>query len=213
MEALHTEVYRGSTINIYPDDDPMNPVENWDMLGTFTCFHRRYDLSCKKNKIKSPNELRETINKRNVISLPLYLYDHSGITISTTPFSCRWDSGQLGNIWCTIGDARKEFGRKLSSQELETNVYEVFVNEVKSFDDYLRGNCYGFKVEDVCTDEGEPSEVDSCWGYLGDMEYCLDEARGVANHRIMRRIKSIRTERAVMRATGTFGYIPQAAII
>ncbi len=26
----------------------------------------------------------------------LYLYDHSGITVSTWPVSCQWDSGQAG---------------------------------------------------------------------------------------------------------------------
>jgi hypothetical protein len=31
----------------------------------------------------------------------LYLYDHSGITISTSPFSCGWDSGQVGFIYLT----------------------------------------------------------------------------------------------------------------
>jgi len=33
------------------------------------------------------------------IILPLYLYDHSGITMSTGPFSCPWDSGQVGWIY------------------------------------------------------------------------------------------------------------------
>ena len=26
---------------------------------------------------------------------PLYLYDHGGITMNTTGFSCSWDSGQV----------------------------------------------------------------------------------------------------------------------
>ncbi len=33
------------------------------------------------------------------VILPLYLYDHSGITMSTGAFSCRWDSGQVGWIY------------------------------------------------------------------------------------------------------------------
>ena len=33
------------------------------------------------------------------IVMNLYLYDHSGITISTTPFACHWDSGKVGYIY------------------------------------------------------------------------------------------------------------------
>ncbi len=35
------------------------------------------------------------------IILPLFLYDHSGITMSTGPFSCPWDSGQVGWIYAS----------------------------------------------------------------------------------------------------------------
>ena len=35
------------------------------------------------------------------VILPLYLYDHSGITMSTGPFSCPWDSGQVGWIYAS----------------------------------------------------------------------------------------------------------------
>ena len=30
------------------------------------------------------------------VFLPLYLFDHSGITMNTSGFSCPWDSGQVG---------------------------------------------------------------------------------------------------------------------
>ena len=34
-----------------------------------------------------------------MVILPLYLYDHSGITMNTCGFSCPWDSGQVGWIY------------------------------------------------------------------------------------------------------------------
>lgn len=33
------------------------------------------------------------------VILPVYMHDHSGITFSTSPFSCSWDSGQVGVIY------------------------------------------------------------------------------------------------------------------
>ena len=34
--------------------------------------------------------------------------------------------------------------------------------EIELFDDYIRGNVYGYEIADVET------EIDSCWGYYGD---------------------------------------------
>ena len=48
----------------------------------------------------SPGDLRDIVEDLDkYIILPLFLYDHSGITMSTGPFSCPWDSGQVGWIY------------------------------------------------------------------------------------------------------------------
>ncbi len=96
------------------------------------------------------------------VILPLYLFDHSGITISTSPFDCRWDSGQVGWIICDKETIDREFGgdRDLAKKCLEA--------EVATYDDYLTDNVYGFIVED--RDENDDSEwehVDSCFGFYG----------------------------------------------
>ena len=47
--------------------------------------------------------LKELAERKNVV-LPLYLYDHSGITMScdlTYPYNDRWDSGQVGWIYAS----------------------------------------------------------------------------------------------------------------
>lgn len=49
-------------------------------------------------------------NGKLFYALPLYLYDHSGITMSTTTFSCPWDSGRVGMIFCSHEEAVKEWG-------------------------------------------------------------------------------------------------------
>ena len=53
---------------------------------------------------------------------------------------------------------------------------EILVNEVRIYDDYLRGEVYGFVLEkkEVCACCGriEYEEIDSCWGFYGtDLEY------------------------------------------
>lgn len=45
-----------------------------------------------------------------VAILPLYLYDHSGLTMSTSDFGDRWDSGCVGFIYMDKATAMKEIG-------------------------------------------------------------------------------------------------------
>jgi len=40
---------------------------------------------------------------------PVYAYIHGGITVSTTPFSCRWDSGVLGFIRTTSKESAEKW--------------------------------------------------------------------------------------------------------
>lgn len=60
--------------------------------------------------------------KKNFNTFPLYLYEHSTISISITPFGCSWDSGIVGFAY--------------SKKDIDTNVIK---NVVKEYDKYIRG--------------------------------------------------------------------------
>ncbi len=121
---IHQETYREHTIKIIHDPDPESP-RDYDNLGNLACWHRRYNLGdshdhddprdllielcdLDSDTALSMNGLFTRAEKRAVI-LPLYLYDHSGITMNTTGFHCPWDSGQVGYIYATLADIRKEY--------------------------------------------------------------------------------------------------------
>lgn len=124
--------------------------------------------------------------------LPLYLYDHSGITMNTGGLSCSWDSGQVGFIYVTKERAREQYGFKRLTKERVQKVYEYLDSEVKTYAAYLEGDVYGYIIE------GENIN-DSCWGYIGpDGEgSALSEAlSNVVAHkesRVDRRIDKIKT--------------------
>lgn len=105
-----------------------------------------------------------------MVILPLYLYDHSGITMNTTGFSCPWDSSQVGWIYADKQTIDKEYG-KVTPETVE-KARQVLEGEVKSCDYFLTGQCYGFQLfkEDV--------EVDSCWGFLGEIRDVQDDVKG-----------------------------------
>jgi hypothetical protein len=172
------------------------------------------------------------------VILPLYLYDHGGITMSIGPFSCPWDSGQVGWIYApkqkfieetgytkaelfstdskrdpaigervkikgrggwgqvvskaissTAGTARYEvdfdwdkipdahwFGNLVTVPQdeilevMSNRAAEMLVNEVKTYDAYLRGESYGYRLSKLNTCEHcgavDEEEIDSCWGFL-----------------------------------------------
>lgn len=143
------------------------------------------------------NDLSEAVNSvlaTHIVELPLYLYDHSGITMSTSSFSCRWDSGQVGFIYVTKEKLRKEYRWKKITKRRKEKIYCYLKNEVKTYDDYLTGQVFGYKYEtaeipedyaelalidaktaqDVLgkhldlANELDWNEEDSCWGFYGD---------------------------------------------
>jgi hypothetical protein len=115
----------------------------------------------------SNDELLELIGEKAVI-LPLYLYDHGGITMSTGSFGDRWDSGQVGWIYVTKDRLAKEGLSHRTTEEIE----QYLKGEVEIYDQYLRGNVYGYSLEIAhkceCCNHVEYEEIDSCWGYYGD---------------------------------------------
>ena len=157
--------YKGYTINIEQDIDAQSPRE-WDNIGTMACWHSRYNLGDKHN-FDNPDEFKEQITTNDNFILPLYLYDHSGITISTKPFGNNWDSGQVGFIYCSKEKAQQEFPNYKDFKKLKGHIYAILEQEVKTYDQFLTGDVYGFSVENTDL---------AVWGFYGEDE-ALQEAK------------------------------------
>ena len=196
MDAIHEEKYRDLNIKIYYDGNVEDP-RTWDNLGRMICWHSNYDLGDKHNydgpgdlfydlitdnmdedeaDKMTTEQIQEHLTAQGYMFMLLFLYDHSGITMNTTGFSCRWDSGQVGYIYVSPDMITKEYGNNYKKDVLE-RVRAVLKGEVYTFDQYIRGNVYGFMITDQ-----DGQDIDSCWGFYGDYEDkdgALSEARGV----------------------------------
>lgn len=211
-ESIETIEYRGFNIKIYPDFDPLNPIDEWDWFGTMVTWHHNYQLgheqpTCDPNEFlqqlaidadpsieetiyhwetakgwvalsriygsdapdQSDKRIKALIDKalaKYYIILPLYLYDHSGITIRTSPFHCPWDSGQVGFIYTSIESIKKEYSKKKMSKKIRQKAIDLMVGEVEQYDHYLTGSIYGYQIEP--TDKNKSIKCDdSCWGFYG----------------------------------------------
>lgn len=163
-------------LKIIRDDDPLNPRTDWDHLGVMMCFHKRLILGDKEHAGLYTSDfdgweaMEEELYKRGaVVVLPLYLYEHSGITMSVGAFSDPFDSGQVGFIYAMREAVLKEYNLKRNiTKKTLAAVTERLKSEVETYDQYLRGDVWGYVIED----NGE--HVDSCWGFFGE-EHAREE--------------------------------------
>ena len=162
---IENEKYK---LEIFDDLNPCSPRE-FDNLGTMVCFHRRYNLGdeteLKSSDFSSWEELENYLYKEEdaLIAIPVFMYDHSGLWINTTGFSCPWDSGQVGYIYVSKEKIRKEYNCKRISKKLKEQVKEILCSEVDLYNDYLSGNVYSFTL----TDKEKDEELDSSSGFYG----------------------------------------------
>ncbi|MCD1635919.1 hypothetical protein K7H91_19340 [Martelella mediterranea] len=187
QDPVYEELYQGHVIKIYHDPDAESP-RAWSNLGRLICWHRRYRLGDSHRfdipaaflyelagvSVQSDHSMESLRDraKRHAILLPVFLYDHSGLAMNTTGFYCPWDSGQVGFVYVTLEDVRKEFGVKRVTQALREKTEDILRSEIATFDAYLGGRVYGYVIEQ------DSEEIDACWGFVGDYEtLCLPEAQ------------------------------------
>ena len=228
------------TLKIIDDDCPESP-RDWDNVCTMVCWHGRYNLGDKHNyddadeffedilhnicgidyeefeELSTREKYKLACGSDKIYIKELNLYEHSGVTISTScgyPYNDRWDAGCVGWVYVSKERALTEWGGIPETDEngefikilhehpngnvtysvkytpiTEENWKEVaeyhMNNEVGVYDQYLRGDVYGYKLtkkvveKEICPHCGEvineyeeEEEVDSCWGFYGD---CLEE--------------------------------------
>ncbi len=180
--------HEGLVAIIEYSEDTYDPRKDCEQLAVFYCWHRRYKLGDQQPEERgrdwllwlaqsfvknlNPDHINdENLNKlleKHCVMMPLYLYDHSGITMSCGPFGCSWDSGQVG--WAVI--SRKaafdnwsatawdqmvpsaiwdEKEKKAIKGELSVRDYSkrLIEAEVKEYAQFLEGEVYDYRIEDA----------------------------------------------------------------
>ena len=171
----NTTEYRGFWIKIKQDEYAASPREN-DNIGTMVCSHRRYKLGDIQDM--ESEEFNRIGNSPDYICLPIYMYEHSGIAISTKPFNDYFDSGLLGMIYVELERAKKEWGKAFSIQTVE----EGLNAEVEDYNQYLTGDVWCYSVYDKNPEENKDTiPLDSCCGFYGE-DYCIEEAKRVVDY-------------------------------
>jgi hypothetical protein len=169
--SVETYKHRGYTIRIEIDPDPQNPRTEGDNLAVMACFHKRYSLGDKEHGFRFEDyhgwdEMKAAIiaEVNPAVIKPLYLMDHSGLSISTSDFNDRWDSGMIGFVWITKQAAKDAYGWKRLTQSRLNRVRKILDAEVSEYNKYLTGEVYGYVIEDP---DGNEVDGGACWGIIG----------------------------------------------
>ena len=198
MVCFHPRYALGDHHNYMDKDDFLREMY-LDTVGHDEAGMKRYERMVNivssrfrhgpKTEERAIDEAMQKVISEKYLMLPLYLYDHSGLAMSTESFSGRaphaeWDSGQVGWIYVSKEDALKEFDADKMTGAIRQKADALMRSEVAAYDSYLRGECYGFELYK----NGELS--DSCWGFMGNFsdvlkdmaEYLPDECKGMVDH-------------------------------
>lgn len=180
-KPITTHEYRGCTIEIHHDDSAECPRSWHDHETVMACWHRRYNLGDVQPSLRPDEYIKSEIPDGSIVR-PLYLYDHSGITMSLGRFSCPWDSGRVGIIWLSLEAARKawcpnrpnvtwdsyiKWGDKAITMREAANL--VIEGDVETYDQFISGEVFGYVAKDSSGDH-----IDSCFGFYGHGEVKWD---------------------------------------
>lgn len=153
---MSKQIYRCGNKHILVQHDLYygSPHSDEDSRVKFAFSHKRYSLPndsgldlLTMNGWKEVEEsLRSQCEAKTI--LPVYMLDHSGVTIRTTPFGDRWDSGQIGFAYSDRSDDEN-----------------ALRDEVSLYDSYLGGDVYFYEECDAAgnvLDDG-----DRCYEFFG----------------------------------------------
>lgn len=173
--------YKGFDIKIeYCESPEFHSPADFDNLGTFvhSSYEYSFDSSTDINvRNWSDSEIKELLD--NSISVPVYIYDHSGISISTGSFSCPWDSGLFGYYIVSKDKVKKEFGGNRISKKLKNQILKSLENEIVIWNDWVEGNIFKYSIFE------DDELLDGCGGYYGDdgIEEAIRQAKDFIDYR------------------------------
>lgn len=200
MYTFDSFEYKGYKVQIVSDAG--GRIEDFDMLGIQAYWHSRMNLGhdFKATSRLSPleymlsilnqeqnesndfenipeNEIVKMFEKTHLV-IPVYAYEHGGITIKAGGKGVGWDSfdsGQLGFIYVSHDKIRKEYQVKRLTKSILEKAKNCLLAEVQLYDDYLTGNVWGYQVLDQ-----DNNHLDSCYGFFGDSgrDDAADQAKG-----------------------------------
>lgn len=166
-------------LDVVYDECPESP-RKWDNICKILSQRGNWNIGDESYDADTANaKLKKLLANPNVYVKPIYMYDHSGQTISLTPFVDPWDSGICGFIYVDRATIENKTANTITDGNWIDIANQIMQDEIDIYDDFIRGAVYGFRLYRIdnvlhynkTTEEEweseELEEVDSCFGYYG----------------------------------------------
>lgn len=173
-------------VSVNLDDDAINPREDSN-LCLMSLFVRNHTLPQEIEGLDTYDfvdydEMEAELKRQFPVVVRVYGYLHGGLVFNTAPFACTWDSGTAGFAVMTE-ETMTECGFDLD------NAYEIIKLEVDTYNKYINGMVYAFRIDEVKTcDMG--CEHAECIEYVGG--YYDDDEALAEGYKTARYIESTR---------------------
>lgn len=142
-------------LRILQDQDCENPRIRDCNICHIVTWSSKYRIGDEQPRC-TPEEWLADVVAGSVV-FPVFMHDHSGITLSLSDFNDKWDSGQIG--YAVVNE--KTMKELLTAEERTPEKLKEFVDsELQAYNNWANGNCWGY----VFTDEHGNEE--SCWGFI-----------------------------------------------
>ena len=163
---------------IYAGGEAENPRDWRYEASTLACYHKRYQLGDWQKRLDM-EDTQAICAKSTTVSLPVFMMDHSGLTISSQPFRgeiARWDSGQLGRIYMEQEAWQREYGWKRLTQARREKIEQRLQAELDEWGGYVSGDSYYIELWYEGKIDEDYDHIDTTGGIIG-----LTNARAYAH--------------------------------
>lgn len=165
---------------VAPDEDCENPREHTN-VSVMWFFHGRHSNLGDKKDVKSEDfdgweEMAEHLRTEEgaLHIAPVFMYEHSGRSLSLGAFGDRWDSGQLGLMWTT----KEKLAETVGEDATDEQIMKAYEAELEEYNRWIEGDCWWYRLVSpppgfdpeaagMSIDYDKWTEEDTCGGFLG----------------------------------------------
>lgn len=182
-----------ATISIEQDEDYGDPTKEMDMASFNIFGNKNYFWEFMEEKGWTEEHYNLALSgevlqdSEGNLYMGLERYSHSGDVYAlcqTGRFpDRRWDVSPLVGFISPHPDVDSDVidkYKKLSAEgrvaEAKAVLAERLNQDIRVYNHWLAGEVYGYVVQLRDADGGEIGDEDSCWGFIGEEDYCLHEA-------------------------------------
>lgn len=153
-------------VKVEYDTQPIDPITSWEPSApVIACSHPKYNLGHSDGAERIHSLLSRENGNTGVGNLPalyraadkagsmvsyVYLYNHSGLAVSLTPYADKWDSGKVGIMVWTNEQREKYHADDIGDIHTvdDKSIFESYFDEWATF---VRGENFTISISDLET--------------------------------------------------------------